>query len=854
MLCVLSDTWFISVAMELPSTSDVTRQNVMLPPPSGTFQDREDLITHVRDFGVSQGYVVTIKKSKKDRRVILGCDRGGNYRNRRPIEEIKRKRKANSRLINCPFEAIGKKDDDVWVLTIKNGEHNHEPLNDMSEHPSSRRFTQEEVHRIKLMTEAGAKPSQVLKALKQINPDLQSTPRHLYNVKAKIRQGLSEKSFKSWRPNLSVNVSTSTEKSTSDFPLKVTNYIGGKFLESKACEVVYVINPATQEVVSEVPMTTYEELEAAVVAAKQAFPAWKNTPVSTRQRIMFKLQELVRRDIDKIVMNIATEQGKTLKGAKGDVLYGLELIERACGMVTLQMGKYVPDASNGIDTFCTREPLGVCAGICVSNLPAIVPLWMFPIAITCGNTFVLKPSEKNPGATMMIATLAAEAGLPDGVLNIVHGNHEILNNICDNDNIKAISFTSSIAAGMHIYARAAAKGKRVQSNIEVKNHIIIMPDASADAALDALLASGFGASGIQRFMPSGVAVFVGGSTPWEHELVERAKLLKVNAGTEVGTDIGPVISKESKDQICRLVQSGIQSGARLVLDGRYIVVPRYEQGNFLGPTIICDVTTNMDCYKEEMVGPVLLCMQAKNLEEAIAIVNSCKHGNGASIFTSSCFTARKFQNGVETGLVGINVSLPLSSPFSTYKGSEAPTSGDLNFCGKAGVHFYTKTKTIIQQWNELPKRQLSFPHASTSDTETNSQGISTSMPFSTSDRNFSSQWGETSMALQSSENMLAFTVSNELASPTPLRYIMNPISERVYLPLMTQQNENVIPTSQRGELPMHPAPDSIYLPISQRKGDVDLMSSETFNAGPQNTEKMCLRSAIQGKDGGTTDG
>ncbi|OMO56320.1 Methylmalonate-semialdehyde dehydrogenase, partial [Corchorus capsularis] len=454
--------------METQSQAEFSGQKRMLPPPAGAFQDREDLIKHVRDFGASQGYVVTIKKSRKDRRVILGCDRGGIYRNRRKIDESKRKRKACSKLINCPFEAIGKKEDDAWVLTIKNGEHNHDPLKDMSEHPYSRRFTEDEVRQIKLMTEAGVKPRQVLKALKQSNPELQSTPRHLYNLKAKIRLGnLSEKSFKSWRPNTSVPVN-SNGSSTGEFskqnnqPVKVPNFIGGKFVDSQGSMVIDVINPATQEVVSQVPSTTYEEFKDAVTSAKQAFPSWKNTPVTTRQRIMFKFQELIHKNIDKLAMSITMEQGMTLKSSQGDVLRGLEVVEHACGIATLQMGEFVPNASNGIDTYCIREPLGVCAGICPSNFPPMIPLWMFPIAVTCGNTFVLKPCEKNPGASVILAALAKEAGLPDGVLNIVHGTNDIVNYICDDEDIKAISFVGSNRAGMHMYARAAARGKRIQ--------------------------------------------------------------------------------------------------------------------------------------------------------------------------------------------------------------------------------------------------------------------------------------------------------------------------------------------------------------------------------------------------------
>ncbi|GMP38831.1 hypothetical protein CsSME_00009948 [Camellia sinensis var. sinensis] len=311
---------------------------------------------------------------------------------------------------------------------------------------------------------------------------------------------------------------------------------------------------------------------------------------------MFKLQELIRRDMDKIAMNITTEQGKTLKDAQGDVFRGLEVVEHACGMATLQMGEFAPNVSNGIDTYSLREPLGVCAGICPFNFPAMIPLWMFPVATTCGNTFILKPSEKDPGASIMLAELAKEAGLPDGVLNIVHGTNDIVNAICDDDDIRAISFVGSNTAGMHIYSRASAKGKRVQSNMGAKNHGVVMPDANVDATLNALAAAGFGAAG-QRCMALSTVVLVGGSKSWEDKLVERAKALKLSAGMEPDADLGPVISKQAKERIYKLIQSGIESGARLLLDGRNIRVPGYEQGNFIGPTILSDVTPDMECYK-----------------------------------------------------------------------------------------------------------------------------------------------------------------------------------------------------------------------------------------------------------------
>lgn len=422
---------------------------------------------------------------------------------------------------------------------------------------------------------------------------------------------------------------------------------------------------------------------------------------------MFKLQELIRRDMDKLALNITTEQGKTLRDAQGDVFRGLEVVEHACGMATLQMGEYVSNVSHGIDTYSIREPLGVCAGICPFNFPAMIPLWMFPMAVTCGNTFILKPSEKDPGASMMLAELAMEAGLPDGVLNIVHGANDTVNNICDDDDIRAVSFVGSNTAGMHIYSRAAAKGKRVQSNMGAKNHAVIMPDASPDATLNALVAAGFGAAG-QRCMALSTAVFVGGLKSWEEELIKRASTLKVNAGVEPGADLGPVISKQAKDRICRLIQSGIENGARVVLDGRNVEVPGYQDGNFVGPTLLADVTSDMECYKEEIFGPVLLCMQADTLEDAINIVNSNKYGNGASIFTTSGVAARKFQSEIEAGQVGINVPIPVPLPFFSFTGSKASFAGDLNFYGKAGVQFYTQIKTVTQQWKDLPSQGVSL--------------------------------------------------------------------------------------------------------------------------------------------------
>ncbi|XP_022727297.1 methylmalonate-semialdehyde dehydrogenase [acylating], mitochondrial-like isoform X6 [Durio zibethinus] len=669
--------------MDIEYSTELNEQPQMLPPPPGTFVDREELIQHIGEFAVSQGYVVTIKQSKRDKVVVLGCDRGGVYRNRRkPVDESAaeciRRRKTGSRLTNCPFEVVGKKDDGLWVLTVKNGTHNHEPLKDIAEHPSARRFSEKEVLLIKEMTEAGLKPRQILKRLRQSNPDLLSTPKHVYNVKAKLRQGnMSVRNYKSLRPQKSAvrnNYLSVMEPSWRQRnPPRVPNLIGGRFVDSQSFASIDVINPATQEVVSQVPLTTNEEFRAAVFAAKRAFPSWRSTPITIRQRIMFKFQELIQRDIDKLAMNITNEHGKALKDAYGDILCGLEVVEHACGMATLQIGEFVSNVSNGVDLYSIREPLGVCAGICPFDFPAMIPLWMLSIAVTCGNTFILKPSEKDPGAAVMLAELAVEAGLPNGVLNIVHGTDEIINTICDDDDIKAISFVGPNTAGTYVYSRASVKGKRVQCNIGAKNHAVVMPDASMDTTLNALVTAGFGGAG-QKCMALNTVIFVGGLNPWEDKLVERAKALKVQPGTEPDTDLGPVIGKQ---------------------------VPGYEHGNFIGPTILSNVKASMECYKEEICGPVLLCMEVDSLEEAIDIVNRNKYGNGASIFTTSVVAARKFQTEVEVGQVGINVPISSTLPFSSFTGSKPSFAGDLNFDGKAGIQFYTQIKTVTQQWKDV---------------------------------------------------------------------------------------------------------------------------------------------------------
>lgn len=482
-------------------------------------------------------------------------------------------------------------------------------------------------------------------------------------------------------------------------PATTKLFINGKFVESKTNEWIDVHNPATNKVVTRVPKATENDMLSAVSAAKEAFKSWSNTSVLYRQQIMFKYQHLIKENMKRLAANITEEQGKTLIDAEGDVLRGLQVVEHACSVTSLQLGEVLPSISRDMDTHSIRMPLGVCSGITPFNFPAMIPLWMFPLALVCGNTFVIKPSERDPGATMILMELLKETGVPDGVVNVIHGQHEAVTFICDNPDIKAISFVGSDQAGKYIYERGSKNGKRVQCNMGAKNHGVIMPDANKEHALNQLVGAAFGAAG-QRCMALSTALFVGESREWLPELVERAKKLKVNAGHVPETDVGPVISPESKKRICSLVQSGIDEGANVLLDGRNIVVPGYEEGNFIGPTILTDVKPTMKCYKEEIFGPVLITMCVNTVDDAISVINNNPYGNGTAIFTKNGATARKFTQEIDVGQVGINVPIPVPLPMFSFTGSRGSFLGDTNFYGKAGLNFYTQVKTVTQLWRE----------------------------------------------------------------------------------------------------------------------------------------------------------
>ncbi|MGE4378110.1 MAG: CoA-acylating methylmalonate-semialdehyde dehydrogenase, partial [Burkholderiaceae bacterium] len=392
--------------------------------------------------------------------------------------------------------------------------------------------------------------------------------------------------------------------------------IGGKFVESKSTEWRNVVNPATQEVLARVPFATPDEIEAAVASAKEAFKTWRKTPVGARARIFLKLQQLIREHMAELAAILTAEQGKTLPDAEGDVFRGLEVVEHAAGIGNLQLGELANNVANGVDTYTLLQPLGVCAGITPFNFPAMIPLWMFPMAIATGNTFVLKPSEQDPMVTMRLCELALEAGISPGVLNVVHGGEAAVNAICDHPDIKAISFVGSTRVGTHVYNRASLAGKRVQCMMGAKNHAIVLPDANKEQTLNALVGAGFGAAG-QRCMAVSVAVLVGEAQQWIPEIVAKAKTLKVSAGTEKGTDVGPVVSCAALARVEGLIEKGIAEGAKLELDGRKPQVPGYEKGNFVGPTIFSGVKPGMSIYDQEIFGPVLCIAGANSLDEAI---------------------------------------------------------------------------------------------------------------------------------------------------------------------------------------------------------------------------------------------
>jgi len=425
----------------------------------------------------------------------------------------------------------------------------------------------------------------------------------------------------------------------------------------------------------------------------------RKVPLPQRVRTIYEYRDRVNKNIDRIAANITEELGKINADAKGDVIRGLEVVEQCTSAATLLLGDMSQNVATNIDTYSIQAPLGVCAGITPFNFPAMIGLWMFPTAIVCGNTYVIKPSEKDPGGVEILTELSK--GLwPNGVLNVVQGGKRVVDAFCDHPAIKAISFVGSGHVGNYIHERGSKNGKRVQSNMAAKNHGVIMPDASKERALDALTSAAFGSTG-QRCMALSVAVFVGDSQKWIPDLIKKAQGLKCGPGSDPTSQLGPVVSKSNKDRMEKLIQTGVQEGATLLLDGRNPnVAPEYRGGNYVGPTILDNVKPNMTCYTEEIFGPVLCIVRTKTLDEAIEILNQNPYGNGCAIFTSSGAAARKFQTEADVGQIGINLPIPVPPPHFSFTGSRGSFLGATNFYGKQGVKFYTQTKTVLANWWE----------------------------------------------------------------------------------------------------------------------------------------------------------
>lgn len=474
-------------------------------------------------------------------------------------------------------------------------------------------------------------------------------------------------------------------------------YLNGEKVQSTSKEWRDVLNPATQEVVARVPFATREEVDRAVANAKETFKTWRNTSLAQRMRIMLKFQQLLRENIGPLAEMITREHGKTLPDAEGEVMRGLEVVEHACSITSLQLGELAENVAGGVDVYTLYQPLGVGAGITAFNFPVMLPCFMFPIAVACGNTFVLKPSEQDPSSSLFLVELANQAGLPPGVLNVVHGGPDVANMICDHPDIKAVSFIGSTHVGTHIYRRASEAGKRAQCMMGAKNHCIVLPDAPKDQAINNLLGAAFGAAG-QRCMANSVVVLVGQTRQWIPEIVERSKAMKVGPGTDRKADVGPLVSQAAKARVERLIASGVEQGAKLLLDGRNCKVPGSENGNFVGPTVFTGVKPEMDIYTQEIFGPAMCIVELDTLDEAIAFINANPNGNGTSIFTSSGYAARKFQNEIDVGQVGINVPIPVPVAYFSFTGSRASKLGDLGPNGKQAVTFWTQTKTVTARW------------------------------------------------------------------------------------------------------------------------------------------------------------
>ncbi|WP_343563098.1 CoA-acylating methylmalonate-semialdehyde dehydrogenase [Kiloniella sp. b19] len=485
---------------------------------------------------------------------------------------------------------------------------------------------------------------------------------------------------------------------TADSLLQIDNHVNGAGLETTSGKRQDVFNPATGDVRASVGLSSAEDVNVAVAAAKKAFPAWSETSPIKRARLMFRFLSLLQDNKDKLAEVITTEHGKVFSDARGEVERGIDVVEFACGIPQLLKGDYSDQVSTGMDNWTFRQPLGVVAGVTPFNFPVMVPAWMYPVAIAAGNTFVLKPSPTDPTSSLMIADLMKQAGFPDGVFNVVQGDKVAVDALIEHPDVEALSFVGSTPIANYIYENCAARGKRVQALGGAKNHLVVMPDADMDKAVDGLIGAAYGSAG-ERCMAISVAVLVGEAADRiMPKLTERAMALRIGSGMNEASEMGPIVTDAARSRISGYIDVGVSEGAELLVDGRSLQVPGFEDGFFLGATLFDQVTPEMKIYREEIFGPVLCCVRVDSLDEAIDLINRHEFGNGTSCYTRNGHVARTFGRRIQVGMVGINVPIPVPMAWQGFGGWKKSLFGDMHAYGEEGVRFYTKQKSIMQRW------------------------------------------------------------------------------------------------------------------------------------------------------------
>lgn len=491
---------------------------------------------------------------------------------------------------------------------------------------------------------------------------------------------------------------------------QIEHFVNGKRVVGSGIRILNVFNPATGEVVGYVKAATPADVDAAVQAARAAFPAWSGTSPVKRARVLFKFKALLEEHYDELAAMITRQHGKVFSDAQGEVQRGIEVVEFACGVPHLLKGDYTEQIGGGIDNWSMRQPLGVVAGITPFNFPVMVPMWMYPVAIACGNTFVLKPSERDPGASLLVADLFKQAGLPDGVFNVVQGDKEAVDALIAHPDVEALSFVGSTPIAEYIHSESAKRGKRVQALGGAKNHLVVMPDSDLDTVTSALIGSAYGSAG-ERCMAVSVAVAVGDELGDRlvDKLAAKVRTLKVRNGMEADADMGPIVTAQQKTKIEGYIEAGVKAGATLVVDGRGLTVPGHEKGFFLGGTLFDHVSRDMTIYREEIFGPVLCVIRVPDFESAVNLINAHEFGNGVSCYTNDGKTAQEFAHRIKIGMVGINVPIPVPMAWHSFGGWKRSLFGGYHAYGEEGVRFYTRYKSIMQRWHDSTPKHVDKP-------------------------------------------------------------------------------------------------------------------------------------------------